>query len=197
VEDPGNGTGFLTLLERARAEARTQGADTQAAETLLGRIQDASRRLQADAQAVIQASDVNGITQPIEEAAGLAALLRDPQTGLIAQFAESMHLASARPTAAVQASSPTGAATVTVAMDNFAFDPKTLQVKKGTTVVFVNHDSAKHTVTSDSGKFDSGDIDPGGSYQFTFNETGQFPYYCRFHGDKGGVDMAGVITVAP
>jgi plastocyanin len=197
VEDPGNGTGFLTLIERARDEARTQGADTQAAETHLGQIQDASRRLQADAQAVIQAGDLKGITRPIEEAAGLANLLRDPASGLIAQFARSVHLASARPTAAVQASGPAGAATVTVAMDNFVFVPKTLQVKKGTTVVFVNHDSAKHTVTSDSGKFDSGDIGPGATYTFQFNEVGQFPYYCRFHGDKGGVDMAGVIVVTP
>jgi plastocyanin len=197
VEDPGNGTGFLTVVERARAEARSQGADTQAAEALLAQIQDASRRLQADAQAVIQANDLTGTTQPIEEAAGLANLLRDPQSGLIAQFAQSMHVAAARPTAAVQASSPGGAATVTVAMENFVFSPKNLQVKKGTKVVFVNHDSAKHTVTSDTGKFDSGDIGPGQSYQLQFDTPGQFPYYCRFHGDKGGVDMAGVIIVTP
>ena len=30
---------------------------------------------------------------------------------------------------------------------------------------------------------------------FAFNETGTFPYYCRFHGDNGGVGMAGTIIV--
>jgi plastocyanin len=197
VEDPGDGTGFQTVLEHARAEARAQNTDTPAAEALLGQMQDASRRLQADAQTVIQVSDLKETTQPVEEAAGLANLLRDPQNGLIAQFSASMHVASARPTAVVQAGSPGGTQTVTVSMQDFTFSPKTLQVKKGTTVLFVNHDSAKHTVTSDTGKFDSGDVGPGATYTFQFNEVGQYPYYCRFHGDKGGVDMAGVIVITP
>ena len=30
---------------------------------------------------------------------------------------------------------------------------------------------------------------------FTFNETGTFRYYCKFHGDNGDVGMAGTIIV--
>jgi plastocyanin len=35
----------------------------------------------------------------------------------------------------------------------------------------------------------------GESYSFTFNETGTFAYYCKFHGDAGGVGMVGQIKV--
>jgi plastocyanin len=33
------------------------------------------------------------------------------------------------------------------------------------------------------------------SYSFTFNETGTFAYYCKFHGDVDGLGMAGQIKV--
>jgi plastocyanin/uncharacterized membrane protein YozB (DUF420 family) len=197
VEDPGDGTGFQTYLDRATAEARRQGSDTPAAEAVLGQIKITAQHLQADAQAIIQAQDLQGATQWSEEAAGLANQLRDPQSGLIAQYAQTMQLTTARPTAVLTAPAPAGPAAATVSMENFTFSPKTIQVKKGTTVTFVNKDSAKHTVTSDTGVFDSGDINSGGSFHFQFNEVGRFPYYCRFHGDKGGVDMAGVVEVTP
>jgi plastocyanin len=82
-------------------------------------------------------------------------------------------------------------------LKDFVYDPRVLVVKKGTAVTFRNLDKVKHTVTSDTGLFDSGDLDTGQSFTFTFNQVGTFPYYCVFHGDKGGVDMAGVIQVLP
>ncbi|HEY3344270.1 MAG TPA: cupredoxin domain-containing protein [Anaerolineaceae bacterium] len=197
VEDPGTGVGLLTYLAQAGDEAKAQGTDSRTTQALLGQIRDAAQRLQADAQAIIRAQDLAGTTQPIEEAAGLANLLRDPQTGLVAQYAQGLHLSTARPTAAAGSSATGAGQTATVTMENFTFTPKTLQIKKGTTVIFINRDSARHTVTSDTGKFESGNLDAGQSFQFQFTETGQFPYYCRYHGDKGGVDMAGVITVTP
>ncbi len=82
-------------------------------------------------------------------------------------------------------------------MKGFVFLPRTLRVKKGTAVVFVNQDPAKHTATADNGLFNSGDIDPGQTFSRTFSQPGTFPYYCVFHGDKGGVGMAGTIIVEP
>ena len=35
----------------------------------------------------------------------------------------------------------------------------------------------------------------GDVYSFTFTETGEFPYFCRFHGDAGDVGMIGTILV--
>ncbi|MGH2535542.1 MAG: plastocyanin/azurin family copper-binding protein, partial [Thermomicrobiales bacterium] len=64
---------------------------------------------------------------------------------------------------------------------DFAFDPGSLEVTVGTTVTWTNNDSAPHTVTAEDGRFDSGVIDPGGTFSFTFDEEGSFPYLCTIH----------------
>jgi plastocyanin len=133
----------------------------------------------------------------MEEASALADQLHDGPTALITQLAQALGLALIRPTVAVSPATTPATGTVTVLMENFAFSPKTVKVKRDTTLVFVNRDIVKHTVTSDTGKFNSGDIGPGQSYTLKLDEPGTYPYYCIFHGDKGGVDMAGTIVVEP
>lgn len=71
--------------------------------------------------------------------------------------------------------------TVTVgAYDNY-FEPKTLNVQPGTTVKWVNYGQHEHTVTSNDGRWDSGDIAPGAAYSATFQQPGTYYYYCRHH----------------
>jgi len=73
-------------------------------------------------------------------------------------------------------------ATVTVEIKDFAFNPATITIKKGTTVTWTNQDSAPHTVTSESGnELDSPTLSKGQSYSHTFNEVGTFSYYCTIH----------------
>jgi plastocyanin len=67
----------------------------------------------------------------------------------------------------------------TVAMAGLKFQPGTLTVAKGTTVVFVNDDTAPHTVTARSGGTDSGVIDPG--KRFTLVAAASFDYVCSIH----------------
>src|SRR3989338_96394 len=43
--------------------------------------------------------------------------------------------------------------TVDVTIEEFAFNPETITIKKGTTVIWTQRDSVKHTVTSDTGIF--------------------------------------------
>jgi nitrite reductase (NO-forming) len=71
-----------------------------------------------------------------------------------------------------------------------AFDPPLLQIPVGTTVLWTNHDTIAHTVTSGysdglagtpDGKFDSGYIDAGATFTFTFEEAGGYSYYCMPH----------------
>lgn len=66
-----------------------------------------------------------------------------------------------------------------VVIKNFSFNPQTLTVKSGTTLVWMNQDSVAHTVTSDS--FKSGNISPGSSFQFTFSSPGTYNYSCSIH----------------
>ena len=67
----------------------------------------------------------------------------------------------------------------TVRMAGLAFAPETLTVAKGSTVVFVNDDTAPHTVTARSGGVDSGVLDPG--KQFSVTVTDGFDYFCSIH----------------
>ena len=84
---------------------------------------------------------------------------------------------------------------VSVVMDQFQFKASTITVQKGWTVEWINNEVPRHTATADDDAFNSGTMSQGGTFSFTFNETGTFPYYCRFHGDKGGVAMSGSIIV--
>ncbi len=90
------------------------------------------------------------------------------------------------------------AATTTVVMDKTGFGTKELTIAVGTTVVWVNNSSAPHTVTADDGLFDSGNMPEGATFEYTFTEAGEYPYYCLYHGSAGGSGMAAtVIVTAP
>jgi plastocyanin len=70
---------------------------------------------------------------------------------------------------------------ISVAIKSNTFTPEVVEIIKGTTVVWTNDDGVPHTVTSISGAFDSGNIDPGKTYSYTFNEVGPFEYRCGVH----------------
>ncbi|HET7630262.1 MAG TPA: cupredoxin family copper-binding protein [Candidatus Saccharimonadales bacterium] len=75
-------------------------------------------------------------------------------------------------------------ATDKVSIEQYAFSPGAITVKAGTTVTWTNLDSVNHTVTSDDNssiQFDSGDIDKGQTYQFTFEQPGTYHYHCTPH----------------
>ena len=79
----------------------------------------------------------------------------------------------------------------TVTIQNMAFNPSTLNVQVGTTVTWINKDSVTHDVVSDTGVFNSGNLTNGMSYNYTFNQTGSFPYHCAIH-----PSMTGTIVVS-
>ena len=45
-------------------------------------------------------------------------------------------------------------------------------------------------------EFVSDNIAPGESFTHVFDSAKVIPYYCRYHGSRGGSGMSGVITVA-
>jgi hypothetical protein len=66
--------------------------------------------------------------------------------------------------------------------DNF-FSPQTITVTVGTTVHWTNSGSHVHTTTSSTGLWDSGNLSSGQTFDYTFNSTGTFPYFCQIHGN--------------
>ncbi len=75
-------------------------------------------------------------------------------------------------------------------IENLAFSPAALTVPIGTTVIWTNNDATTHTVTSNTGLFDSGSLNNGATFSFTFNTKGTFEYHCTIH-----TTMHGTITV--
>jgi plastocyanin len=86
------------------------------------------------------------------------------------------------------------AATNYIEILDATFNPDQLAIRVRDTVVWLQNDSAEHTVTSDDGLFDSGTLFEDEFFSYTFEEAGRFPYYCDFHGFPGG-GMSGVIQV--
>ena len=79
----------------------------------------------------------------------------------------------------------------TVTIKGFKYMPKDLTVKAGTSVTFVNDDTAAHTASgTDSGAFDTGGIDRGAEKSVAFDRPGTYAYICEFH-----PIMKGTVTV--
>jgi plastocyanin len=73
-----------------------------------------------------------------------------------------------------------------VDIKSYAFSPQSLTIKPGTTVTWTNSDSVPHTVTANDKSFDSGTLNSGGAYAFTFTEPGTYTYYCQIHPSMKG-----------
>lgn len=89
---------------------------------------------------------------------------------------------TASPEASPQATpSSIGGEEATVTIVDIAFDPPELEVSTGTTVTWTNRDAAPHTVTASDGAFDSGALNEGDTFSYTFEDAGTFDYVCEIH----------------
>lgn len=73
------------------------------------------------------------------------------------------------------------------------FNPTQLSIQKGTMVTFINKDNANHTATSTNKLFDSGKLESGVSYSYTFSNAGTYYFYCNYHSSSS--QEQGVIIV--
>ncbi len=89
--------------------------------------------------------------------------------------------APAAPVGGEQATSEVLSGNVSVAIKDYKFSPTPLKVKKGTKVTWTNEDVAKHTVTGDTGTWESKLLAQGETYSHTFDTVGTFPYHCAPH----------------
>ncbi len=81
-------------------------------------------------------------------------------------------------------STPTASCTPvtrSVMMADFVYNPQIITVTQGSTISWWNEGPSAHTSTSDTGAWDSGNVNPGGTFQFTFGSPGAYPYHCTLH----------------
>jgi plastocyanin len=84
------------------------------------------------------------------------------------------------------ATTPPAAAAV-VRLSANRFEPATLRVRVGTTVVWQQEDTALHNVISaELPTLRSSDLRRGDTYRHTFTQAGTFTYYCSYHAGMTG-----------
>lgn len=74
-----------------------------------------------------------------------------------------------------------------VYMKDAKFSKPNLIIVAGETVTWVNNDNISHTVTSDDNKFNSGIMQPGAVFRYTFIEIGDYFYRCIDHPAMTGI----------
>src|SRR5215217_2894695 len=72
-----------------------------------------------------------------------------------------------------------------------AYQPNPIEVSIDDTVTWTNDDIAQHTVTSGEGgepdgEFDSSIMSTGTTFEHTFTEAGEYPYFCTLHPNMVG-----------
>lgn len=81
----------------------------------------------------------------------------------------------------------TPVATNQVTIQNYAFSPQIITVKKGTTVIWTNNDSVSHSIIFDSKhEASSGVLNLGASYSLVFDQPGSFSYHSGVYPDVMG-----------
>jgi plastocyanin len=90
---------------------------------------------------------------------------------------------------------PSGSSSVAIVMNAAtlgakAFNPDTITVAIGTSLMWTNTDTIAHTSTGDAGGWNSGVIGPGGTFSANFPTSGTYTYHCSIH-----PDMVGTVVV--
>jgi plastocyanin len=70
---------------------------------------------------------------------------------------------------------------VAIALTKESFMPKTATVAAGAHIVWTNNDSVPHSVTANDGRFDSGPVLPGKTFEWTVSGSGDIAYHCIYH----------------
>ncbi len=92
------------------------------------------------------------------------------------------------------------AASRAVSIQDFAFSPRTVEIRVGDTVRWTNRDSVAHSATARNGSFDTGLLSDGESGSVRFTAAGTYRYICTPHPDMTGtvvVRSAGTGIVPP
>jgi plastocyanin len=71
---------------------------------------------------------------------------------------------------------PAAGKRLNVLIENLKYNPDTITIDVGDTIVWTNNDEREHTVTADDSSFNSGRLKKGKSYTRTFDKPGRYSY---------------------
>ena len=85
-----------------------------------------------------------------------------------------------------------------IALSGIRITPKTLMVPAGTTVTWVNNEAVTHSVTSNTGLFDSGNLTKGMTFKYTFETPGTYTYHSvNNSGATGKIVVVAITNYGP
>jgi plastocyanin len=83
----------------------------------------------------------------------------------------------------------------TIGIGDNAYEPGVRTVPAGTTVTWTNWEELVHTVTSDTGLWDSGNLSDGQSFSYTFTTPGTYTYHSSTRLVGGGAAVSSMPSV--
>jgi plastocyanin len=83
--------------------------------------------------------------------------------------------------AAATAAHAVGSSSADIEIKEFKFAPTALEIRRGTTVTWTNHDEEPHTITSTTGAFGSRGLSNDETFAQTFSRAGTYEYFCALH----------------
>ena len=179
---PAAPTQQMSAEAEARAEAAAEARDAAADAARAEAAAEARAEAAADAKAAEAAADAKAAEAKAAADAKAAAI----QAEAAAIQAEAAVAASAGPqTHIVETAMGSGAPGCETS--NACYLPQDITISTGDTVLWDNVDTAAHTVTGGSpadgpsGVFDSSLLMAGLDYSFTFNDAGNYDYFCMVH----------------
>lgn len=112
-----------------------------------------------------------------------------PVAAALAALTLAMACAAALTHAGRAAATAAAATKPAVTISHYSFQPGTLTVARGSTVIWVNEDDDVHTIKSTDGPeaFSSPALDDGNRFGFTFHRAGTYHYVCSVHPYMHGV----------
>ena len=98
--------------------------------------------------------------------------------GSAAPSASPVAMGSRDPSVCVETREP---AVVTVSIDDFEFEPATIEAETGEVITFSNKGFESHNATLDSGACATPTLETAGRDGLVFATTGEYPFHCTVH----------------
>lgn len=97
-----------------------------------------------------------------------------------------IHENVASPAAVINPEATPSAQRVEVIISNLSFQPASITIGRGSTIVWRNQDTVSHTVTAGDGSFNSGTIVAGDTFVQKFEKSKTYTYSCSIHPEMKG-----------
>jgi len=172
--------GFVAISDNAQSNPPAASAPTAPAPVAPAPVEEPSSQTDPFAELAAEVKEEAEVEEMEAEVEEMEAEVEEMEAEV-----EEMEASSEPQTVSVDM--PSGTAVPGCEETNECYIPSSITINAGDTVEWINSDTAAHTVTGGSpadgpsGVFDSSLVLGGATYAFTFEEAGNYDYFCMVH----------------